>query len=111
MSDLNVEQTVGAEPEKSATASLEEVASFKLRAVMLALDGFCRQHSIYLRQLFRYSRLGSNWSPSMVGSKSLTRCGRDEVHFSMPLFSLVDPNPVSSGELHEVRSGLPSEKA
>ncbi|KAK2648572.1 hypothetical protein Ddye_016061 [Dipteronia dyeriana] len=36
----------------------------------------------------------------MIGSKSSTRCGRDEVHHSLPLLSPVDPDPTSPEEVN-----------
>ncbi|KAK1581417.1 hypothetical protein Q3G72_005853 [Acer saccharum] len=66
---------------------------------MLALGGFRRLHSLYLRQLSKRPRSGLNWAPPMIGSKSSTRCGRDKVHLSLPLLSPVDPNLVSPEEV------------
>ncbi|KAK0601789.1 hypothetical protein LWI29_027407 [Acer saccharum] len=66
---------------------------------MLALGGFRRLHSLYLRQLSKRPRSGLNWAPPMIGSKSSTRCGRDKVHLSLPLLSPVDPNLVSPKEV------------
>ncbi|TXG50075.1 hypothetical protein EZV62_025950 [Acer yangbiense] len=73
----------------------------QLRSVMLALSGFRRLYSLYLRQLSRLPWSGSNWAPPMIGSKSLTRCGRDEIHLSLPLLLPVYPDPKSPKEVSE----------
>ncbi|KAJ7958211.1 F-box protein GID2-like [Quillaja saponaria] len=67
----------------------------QLRSVVLALGGFRRLHSLYLRPLSKpssssSSSASSSWAPfpPMIGSKPPTRWGKDEVHVSLSLLSI-----------------------
>ncbi|KAK0581308.1 hypothetical protein LWI29_012361 [Acer saccharum] len=62
----------------SANGDDDHKQNWGLRSVMLALGDFRRLHLLYLWQLSRRPRSGSNWAPPMIRSKSSTRCGRDE---------------------------------
>ncbi|KAK1561140.1 hypothetical protein Q3G72_034887 [Acer saccharum] len=52
----------------SANGDDEHKQNWGLRSVMLALGGFRRLHLLYLWQLSRRPRSGSNWAPPMIRS-------------------------------------------
>ncbi|KAL9396544.1 hypothetical protein Peur_010797 [Populus x canadensis] len=70
----------------------------QMRSVVLALGGFRRLHSQYLRPLLKpqsnsagsASTSSSAWNPfsPMIGNKPPARWGKDEVHLSLSLLSI-----------------------